>query len=386
MGKRVIAQHCAMPGKVGGPAAGLRLLRGHPFMQERYDLPLISQDEPAGGINLRLIFHMARSIRACHPDLLHVRGLQNEGFHGVVAGRLAGCPRIIVSIHGSVSESRSTGRLRCFIFSRIIEPLTLWLADGFYCVCHSQAERLRLSGKRKFLGIIHNAAPHFRSLDDDDKLLLRKRLNLAQDDMDGIYVGRLTMEKGLEFLVQALKAVWQKTKKPAVKFLLAGDGPAMVELQRQFQSEIAAGKLLFLGDRSDIQELLQIADFFVFPTLHENLSNALLEACCAGIAVIATDVGGNPEVIEDGREGILVPPADSEALAEAMILLAGNPDLRQRLGENARARIRQDFDAEVIMRRISTLYEKLLAPSRNSGGTGFIGGRQAEKKETLWQK
>ena len=122
--RSLIVQHCyGVPG-LGGPMSGLRRLLGSSLAQ-KYRFETCFQPYPAGGINLNLIATMARQIRAYRPDLLHVRGLGNEGFHGYLAGRMAGCSRILVSVHGMVRDSvYYPNRWRQWIVSQILEPFT----------------------------------------------------------------------------------------------------------------------------------------------------------------------------------------------------------------------------------------------------------------------
>jgi glycosyltransferase involved in cell wall biosynthesis len=114
------------------------------------------------------------------------------------------------------------------------------------------------------------------------------------------------------------------------------------------------------GARSDILDVLNASDLFVFPTLHENFSNSLLEAGVAGKAVIATEVGGNPEIIRHNTTGLLVPPNQSEDLADQIHLLVSNPQLRLSLGECLRDHVNKNFSLDSIVPQYDRLYSDLL--------------------------
>ena len=115
-----------------------------------------------------------------------------------------------------------------------------------------------------------------------------------------------------------------------------------------------------MGRRNDVPSLLCASDFFLLPSLHENLSNALLEACHAGCPPIATEVGGNPEVVEHGVSGLLIAPNDSSSLEQAIGTMISRPDLRKAMGKSARMRIEREFSLDLTARRLAEVYGSLL--------------------------
>lgn len=351
--KPVIVQHCALPEKAGGPITGLQLLLNSP-LKDRYEFHTVFQDKPAGGLNPGLILKMSRQIRKINPDLLHVRGLQNEGFHGILAGKLAGCKRIVLSVHGSALELEKLSRLKRFLYGYLIEPATLRLADSVYFVCDAQKKRLKET--INFRGVIHNAAPKFAPTVCREEM--RKILGIADSDTICIYVGRLTTDKGLLYMADAMVKLLSYSN--SLKFIIVGGGPLEVELKKTFSGINYINNVFFLGQRNDIHNLLECSDIFIFPTLHENLSNALLEACVAGLGIVATDIGGNPEVIRDKIDGLLVPIANDEALTEKIAELIDNADLRRKLGISAKTRANEEFNQDKVWEQISALYDQLL--------------------------
>jgi glycosyltransferase involved in cell wall biosynthesis len=121
-----------------------------------------------------------------------------------------------------------------------------------------------------------------------------------------------------------------------------------------------ADRVRFLGTRDDIPDLLAACDVFALPSLYEGSSLAVLEAMAARRAVIASAIGGTDELIEDGRDGLLVPPGDPEALAAALARLLNDAELRARLAANARERVEREFSRERMAARVGAAYEELL--------------------------
>jgi len=117
----------------------------------------------------------------------------------------------------------------------------------------------------------------------------------------------------------------------------------------------------FLGTRHDVPELLALMDMVVHPSLQEGFANAVLEAMAAGKPVVATDVGGNPEAVVQGETGLLVPPRDSRALADAIIWMLDHPDEAARFGETGRNRVADHFEISRMVRQYEELYERLVA-------------------------
>jgi glycosyltransferase involved in cell wall biosynthesis len=349
-----VVQHVAGFNQIGGPSAVLRrVLRSS--LAEKYDFAVVSQDYPAGGINVRLLREMAAKIRCFRPDLVHVRGLQNEGFHGILAAYLAGCRNVLVSVHGFAEDSHSRYPWRPWIVSRLLEPLTLLLARHVYCVCAFAMDRpvIRRYARGK-CSVIHNGIEIVPPMQRDNRL--RAQLGATPDDVVGLYVGRIVRDKGLAVLANALR----QTPFPNVLWL-AGNGADYHSLYSEFGELVESGRVRFLGRRDDVPALLGACDFFVFPTLHENLSSALLEAMLAKRAVLATDVGGNSELVINGVTGLLVPPNDVLALAGGLEYLSQHLELCATMGEQGRDRVEKHFSMSQMVEKMHNLYSMLLA-------------------------
>jgi glycosyltransferase involved in cell wall biosynthesis len=170
-------------------------------------------------------------------------------------------------------------------------------------------------------------------------------------------VGNFRPDKGHGYLLEAVVQV--RRSFPEVRFVLVGLGPREKEIRGRSRRMGLDSTVVFAGFREDAPRIAAACDVFVLPSLREGLPVALLEAMTLGRPLVATRVGGVPEVVEDGRQGILVPPAQPAALARALVSLLGDPSLRQRLGAAARERA-AEFDIRRSVRRMEDVYEGLL--------------------------
>ena len=164
--------------------------------------------------------------------------------------------------------------------------------------------------------------------------------------------------KGLDVFLRAAALV--AAKQPNVSFAIAGEGPLRPALTQQARELGLEGRLAMPGSVKDIPTFLAGLDVAVLPSHSEGLSNALLEYMAAGKALVATAVGGNVQLVEDGRHGLLVPPGDPEKLAAAITRLLTDPVLAQRLGTAARRRTEERYSRQRMMQRFETLYLNLV--------------------------
>jgi glycosyltransferase involved in cell wall biosynthesis len=164
---------------------------------------------------------------------------------------------------------------------------------------------------------------------------------------------RLHAQKGHRFLLQAATLV------PDAMFVLAGDGPDRDELEMQAQRLGLGDRVLFLGYRQDIADLLATCDVFVLPSLYEGLPLSILEAMAAGRPVICSAIGGSNEAVSNGDTGLLVQPGNPTELARAINMMLSNPDLGQRFAAAAKARVMKDFSATRMAESNMHIYEEL---------------------------
>ena len=196
------------------------------------------------------------------------------------------------------------------------------------------------------------------ALDKSIRKIWRMKEGFRDDHLLYVYVARLSPPKDPFCLLRAFAiAVSQNDN---LRLLFAGNGPLRSDVEERVKALGLNNYVRFLGVRTDIPEILAAADVFVLSSRWEGNPLSVMEAMAAGKPVVATAVGGVPELVEEGVSGILVPPQNPEALAEAMIRLAQNSALRRKMGEAARRRAEERFGVERMAREYERLYTKLL--------------------------
>ncbi|MFZ0788991.1 MAG: TIGR03088 family PEP-CTERM/XrtA system glycosyltransferase [Chromatiaceae bacterium] len=175
-------------------------------------------------------------------------------------------------------------------------------------------------------------------------------------------VGRLAEVKDQATLIAACANLLGKGADAAsrLRLVIVGDGALRGQLERQAAIQGIGDRVWFAGDRKDVPDLMRLFDLFVLPSLGEGISNTVLEAMASGLAVVATRVGGNPELVEERRTGALVPVADPETLAEVMLEFLTDDDLRARCGAAARESVGRRFSWERCVEQYLGLYDELL--------------------------
>jgi len=195
---------------------------------------------------------------------------------------------------------------------------------------------------------------------DGARTQMRNHLGLKEDGFIVAGMGRLVKGKGYEVLLKSL-AELAPSDRPTL--LLAGDGGERQKLEDLATGLGIAQQVKFLGFQSDVRPILWASDIFVHvpTTFPEGTPNAILEAMAAGLPVIATPVGGIPEVVRDGENGLLVPPNDHKALAEAILKLRQNEALRVELGKQAQKWVREHHDVRQLPERVIQVYSRVMA-------------------------
>ena len=191
----------------------------------------------------------------------------------------------------------------------------------------------------------------------------RSSLGFTKLDVIVVYTGRVTRDKGIFDLIEAFCRLHEaevRQNSRLTKLIIVGDGENLQEARDLLKVHISRRVVVLTGCRTDAEQITQCSDIFLLPSLHENASFSLLEAMSAGCAVIASAVGGNVELIEDGKSGVLVPPSNPTALMNAMWRLVQNPDHRKVLGYNAQQRALTQFTAKLVIRRTRCMYKAIV--------------------------
>jgi glycosyltransferase involved in cell wall biosynthesis len=329
---------------VTGPAKNI--LRFAVDSRDRMDLTIVTfvraLDKNLGEVSNNQLVSAARSldipietVRETGPWDLTVLGALREIFdrnrahivetHGTKSHFLVSLLperkfRWIAFHHGYTTEN-----LKARVYHQF-DRWSLRFCDLVVTVCTDFATLLASRGiHRDRIFVVHNSV-RAETHDSDAELTeeTRQRWNLSGDERVVLSAGRLSREKGHKYLIDAVSMIVSALPQLRLKVLIAGNGPFERKLKAQVDKKGLQHCVKFVGHRSDINGLYSIADLFVLPSLSEGSPNVLLESMAARVPIVATRVGGVPELVKDGESAILVPPADSESLKMAIIELLMN--------------------------------------------------------------
>jgi glycosyltransferase involved in cell wall biosynthesis len=292
-----------------------------------------------GPADVGVVWRLAREVRRFRPQVLH-SFLFPANLFAAVAGRALGVPRVIVSQRSSYEATL---------------PLTWrWIARAGHRLAHrvivnSRAalqEELAAGGPAALLVHVPNAAREAGPVPD------------RAGDMPSmpfvLSVGQLDVPKGHCVLLAAWPDVVRA--RPEARLVLVGDGPCHSALGDQARALGVEGSVTLAGFRADAGRFIAACRLLVQPSLTEGMPNAVLEAMSAGRAVVASRVGGLPEIVVDGETGFLVAPGDARALADAILGLLADPERAARLGAAGAARARAGFSIDAVRMAIETIY------------------------------
>lgn len=311
--------------------------------------------------NILTIFRLAKFMRQRHIDIVHTHG-SRANFYGRLAARIARVPAIISTIAIILGrESHADVNVVKRKLYIIIDKLTSGFVDKFLVL--SEIHRNALANDYNIdlsrIEKIYNGIELGEYNNEPNKgYIIRKEMNISQESQIVGFIGRLAIEKGLSFLLQAFPKVI--TVFPDVKFLIVGDGSLRVELESLAERLNTHDNCIFTGFRKDIPNILSAIDIFTMSSLFEGMPMVILEAMASSKPVISTDVGGISELVVDGETGILVPPQDPDALAEAIITLLKDKQKAKQMGIAGRKRVEEYFDVKVMVRRTEEVYEELI--------------------------
>jgi glycosyltransferase involved in cell wall biosynthesis len=275
------------------------------------------------------------------------------------AARRAGIPVVAVS-RGWTGE---TWRVRLY---EALDRMCLRWMDCVVCVSEAQAARVRQAGvKAEKVRVIPNAVDPERFTDADPSCQ-RKLLRYFRSPPSHIVgaAGRLSPEKGFGILIDAAAEVVRQ--EPAVGFVIFGDGPCREALTQQLRQAGLASSVVLAGFRTDLDRFLPHFDQFVLPSFTEGMPNVILEAFAASVPVVATAVGGTPELVEDGQTGFLVPPGDAVALAGRILEGVRSPERLRDLALAGRERVLERHTFSAQAEDYLTLLDELAAPEERA--------------------
>lgn len=316
-----------------------------------------------GGLRIDLVYRLSQLLRQRKGSLLCT-----HGFKANVVGYLAAQrtnTHHVAFVRGFTAENKRV------ILYEMLERQALKRAQRVVCVSQKQAEQIaRLRKNRREPIVVKNAMlpPYSRPHHGDP--VSRNSLGIPGDAFVFGAVGRLSAEKGHRFMVSAFHKLCAAAGHDAKLFLIiVGDGKEQASLERQASQLGVREKVYFAGFQGNPAEWMQLFDCIVQPSLTEGTPNAVLEALCLRVPVIATAVGGVPDLIVDGRNGLLVPSEDVNRLAEAMKRMQRSPDLRSQLIAGA-MELTLEYSPAHQRQKLIEVYEEVfqLKKSKLAGG------------------
>jgi len=303
---------------------------------------------------------LVRLLRTHRVDVMHQQ--RTGPFHGewaCLAAKAAGVPVLVATEHQAPpSDIPRRTLLQNAIVDRLVDRIIV-VSEA------NRAVQLAHTGRAPSKVItIHNGIPiQGWSLRPPAVIVARKR-ELGLDSASPIVgtVGRLAEQKGLSYFLRMAALLLPDF--PAARFVVVGHGPQRDELAALARDLGIADRVVFTGFRDDVPELVSTFDLFVLASVYEPFGLVLAEAMALERPVVASRVGGIPEVVADGESGLLVPPRDPSALAEAAARLLRDEALARRMGQAGRQRVLAQFTVEAMTSKTMALYEEILARKR----------------------
>lgn len=318
---------------VQAEAAGIRVLG--PLMRGRCDILIVP----------RLVWLMRRE----RYDVVHTHMFASN-LLGRLAATLAGVPGIFATVQ-LIADREAWWQI---LIDRLLQYKTATMIASSQAVRHSFIRRGIHPAKIK---VIYNCVDlsRFETVDQAAaRQTMRRAFGWNKDCFVVGAVARLEQVKGLAILIQAAEAVVAAL--PQARFLVVGDGPQRETLLAQVRRLGLEGRVILAGRRGDVPQVLPALDLFVLPSLSEALGIAAIEALASGLPVVASRVGGLPEVIVHGETGWLTPPGDAARLAEAILHVAAHPVEAGQRAEQGQARVRDQFDVASLAAAQLELY------------------------------
>jgi len=299
--------------------------------------------------DIKSFFYILKVIKDFRPDVLHLHSPKAGGL-GALAGRLCGVKKIIYTSHGwTFNENRPLWQRRIIKFFSWIIGI---LSTKIIVISNSEFEAVASWPLiRKKLTVIYNGIKMTTFLSTDES---RKHLNLPQEALIIGSIGELTGNKNYTDLINVASQLWDKQK-----FILAiiGDGEKRAEITEKIKNDpVLNDHLKILGFKQDASRYLRAFDIFVLPSIKEGLPYVILEAGFAFLPVVATIVGGVPEIIESSKSGLLVQPKDNNGLKNAISFMLEHPKERAKYASALHASVTKKFSFEKMLAQTISLY------------------------------
>jgi len=317
---------------------------------------IIPESRHSASSILRQLIAYCRSRRV---DILHT----HKGKDNVVGAMARGAGvvrRQVRTVHGACEPFTGFKAAKANVVRSLDAAANRWIVDRVVAVSRELADALcRSCGEHKVV-CVRNGIDVDEVRPSRPAAAVRRELGLGDRDVVVGTMGRLTPVKGLDSFLAAARLIRDRRD---VKFLIVGDGPLRDALRARARALDLDGSVMFAGHRDDSHDVLAAMDVFALPSLHEGMPIVLLEALALERPVVAMRVGGIPEVVEDGRTGLLVAPGDAAALAQRCLALVEKPDDARRLAQAGARDVRERFSVDRTAAEVADVYRALMQPA-----------------------
>jgi glycosyltransferase involved in cell wall biosynthesis len=308
--------------------------------------------------DLRAFFDIWRIIKKYNPLIVHTHS-SKAGLIGRLAAKLAGAPIIVHSPHGHVFFGYfGPYKTKLFI---ILEKLASRITDRIVTLTNREKKDhllFKIAQEDKFSVICSGIELNIiKESSSDEKQNLKKELGIPKNSLIVGTAGRLVPVKGPEFLIKASKYIISKY--PDTYFIFAGDGPLEQDLKKKTLEMGISENIIFLGWSDNLAKIISIYDIFVLPSLNEGMGRVLVEAMTLGKSIVASNIGGIPDLVINEKNGFLVHPKNPKELAKYIQVLLEDKDKREKMGLVGKE-MALNFSAESMIEKIASLYEELL--------------------------
>lgn len=345
-------------GENGGPFVSHKRIM-ESCLKNKYEFIPLMLPKPKEMLTRKGMRRIISAMKNSDADIFHFSGLQLEGFAALLLAKLAGMNKTLCAIRGSSVDAMQFSKYKKWIIE-ILENWTLKHSDACYGVSDfvSKWKRVKKYAKNN-MGYVYNL--EFK-VDEPETAkstskTIREELGIRMNEIVVVSTGRIIKDKGFEVLTDTIiyGGNWED-----IRFLIVGEGSYLDEMRRRIAEANLINKVMFLGYRSDVDKILSESDIFIICTFHETLCNSVLEASNAGLPVIATNVGGIPEIVQDNVTGFLLETGNIEAVLKALRKLIEDPTLREKMGNAGKERISILFSEISITNKLSNIYDSLL--------------------------
>lgn len=302
--------------------------------------------------------------RSLAPAIVHTHN-PKPGVYGRLAARWAGVPAIVNTVHGLYAQPEDRFRRRAAVYAA--ERFAARFSHAELVQNPEDLETLaRLGVPRSRLVQLGNGIDleRFAAQPPAARSATRASLGIADDEVLVLAVGRLVVEKGYREMFAAARRV--TAVQPRVRFVVVGptDDDKGDALKREELAEAARSGVTILGMRDDVDDLYAAADVYVLASHREGFPRSAMEAAATGLPIVATNVRGCRQVVDDGRSGILFARGDVDALADALLALSRDESLRRTMGAAAVLKAKRDFDQQRVIDLTLDVYDRLLGSPR----------------------